>query len=261
MRVVTFASGSTGNCTLVSDGGCHILIDAGISARRIRENLSACSLTADDLSGILITHEHTDHVSGLKTLVKYHEIPIFAPRTVSNRLACTIAGVDACLREIPVSDTIGIGNLEITAFPTPHDTDESVGYRVEGDAVFALATDMGRVTQAVYDGLCGADCAVIESNHDVEMLRNGPYPFYLKRRILSDNGHLSNEDCSLLVKDLARSGTQGIILGHLSRENNTSALAFAASKPSVEGTGAFLAVAPMAERLTFTFERKKACLA
>jgi len=250
MQIVTFASGSTGNCTLLSSGDSHILIDAGISAKRIRENLAACGLQIIDLSAILITHEHADHVSGLSTLVKNYDVQICAPRTVANNLCRTIAGVENCIRVVPISDTFGVKDLEITAFPTHHDTEQSVGYRVCGTDVFSLCTDTGIVTQEIYDGLYGADCVVLESNHDLDMLRNGTYPYFLKKRILSDSGHLSNNDCAEVVKSLALSGTKNILLGHLSRENNLPSLALEASRVAASGTDALITVAPERERLT-----------
>ena len=259
MKLVTLASGSRGNCALLSDGSAHILIDAGISARRIRENLDACGLKISELSAILISHEHSDHISGLKTLLKYNKIPVFAPRTVSRAIACTIAGVEASLHEISTEDDFMLGSLQISAFPTMHDTAQSVGYRISGSSVFALATDTGCVTTELYGGLKGADCVLIECNHDLDMLKYGTYPVYLKRRILADTGHLSNDACAALAKDLALEGTKNIILGHLSRENNTPQKAFAAVSQAIAGLGATLSVAPPDARLTVSIGERKVC--
>ncbi|MBQ9249693.1 MAG: MBL fold metallo-hydrolase [Oscillospiraceae bacterium] len=206
---------------MLSSGDTNILIDAGISMRRIEASLAQTGRTMRDIGGVLITHEHSDHISGLKMLVKYHRVPIYAPRTVASRLRGMLPEIEGCLRVIPVGERFLLGRLFVKAFHTPHDTDESVGYRVEGDGVFALATDMGCVTDEVMEGLRGAETVLIEANHDEEMLRYGPYPVYLKRRILSEHGHLSNDNCALLARELALDGTRQIILGHLSRENNT----------------------------------------
>ena len=149
-----------------------------------------------------------------------------------------------CMHVIPVGESFRVGSLQVRAFHTPHDTDESVGYRVEGEGCFAMATDMGHVSQEVVDGLLGADIALIESNHDLEMLRNGGYPFYLKRRILSARGHLSNADCALLARQLAESGTGEIVLGHLSRENNRPELALRETAAALEGLETRLCCAP-----------------
>ena len=259
MRFTTFASGSSGNCALLSMDGVHLLLDAGISYRRIRENLSLSGLTPGDLSAVLITHEHADHIGGLTTMIKHCSVPVCAPRTVANRLRCTVAGVEQCLREIPVGEPFELGGLRLLAFHTPHDTDESVGWRIEGSGCFALATDMGCVTEEIRAGLTGADAVLIEANHDEEMLRYGPYPAALKRRILSDRGHLSNENCGALAAYLADRGTKQIILGHLSRENNTPAKAFQAVQAALTGRGAALYVAPAAERLTLEWEERSPC--
>ena len=258
MRLVTFASGSTGNCALVSAGG-HILIDAGISLRRIRSHLSLSGLTPENISGVLITHEHSDHINGLAMLVKYHKIPVYAPAAVAVFLRGSIPGIDACLREIEPDEAFSLGDMNIRAFPTPHDARKSVGYRIEGDAVFGFATDMGHVTEEVVSGLSGADAALIEANHDVDMLLGGPYPAYLKRRVLSDRGHLSNEEGAALALRLACSGTRSIILGHLSRENNTPSLALRTVREVLGDRDVSVCAAPADERLTVNIEERQPC--
>lgn len=225
MKLSVFASGSSGNCLLLSDNNTHIIIDAGISMRRIQAFLLRAGLSWRDIDGVLITHEHSDHICGLETIAKRTEVPVYAPHTVANRLRGRLPALEEKLRIIPVGEFFSVGSMNVMAFHTPHDTDESVGYRIEGSAVFALATDMGCVTEEIRGGLSGADAVLIESNHDLQMLRDGPYPFPLKRRILSDQGHLSNDNCALLARQLADSGTKTIVLGHLSRENNRPALA------------------------------------
>ena len=258
MRLVTFASGSTGNCALVSAGG-HILIDAGISLRRIRSHLSLSGLTPEDISGVLITHEHSDHISGLAMLVKYHKIPVYAPDAVAVSLRGSVPGIDACLREIVPGEMFSLGDMNIRAFPTPHDVRQSVGYRIEGDAVFGFATDMGHVTEEVVSGLSGADAVVIEANHDTDMLLAGPYPPYLKQRVLSERGHLSNDSSAALALRLAESGTRTIVLGHLSRENNTPSLAVGAVRRALGEREVFVCAAPADERLTVNIEGRQPC--
>ena len=153
------------------------------------------------------------------------------------------------MHEIGVDEVFTVEKLEITAFPTTHDTAQSVGYRISGSSVFAIATDTGCITPELREGLRGANCVLIESNHDLEMLKNGTYPVYLKRRILADTGHLSNDDCAYLARSLARDGTENIILGHLSRENNTPKKAFSTVSREIDGFDVFLVVAPPEERL------------
>ena len=260
MRLTTFASGSSGNCALLSADGVHVLLDAGISFRKIKENLALSGLAPEALSAVLITHEHSDHVGGLATFVKKCAVPIYAPRTVANRLRYAIAGVEKCLREVSDETPFSLGSLHLRCFRTPHDTEESVGWRIEsGSGCFALATDMGCITETVQGGLCGADTVVIEANHDTEMLRYGPYPPALKRRILSDHGHLSNENCGILAAYLADRGTKQIVLGHLSRENNTPEKAFAAVKAALEQRETALYVAPAYGRLTLEWEKECLC--
>ena len=244
MRIHVFASGSSGNCLLLEDRETLLLIDAGISRRRVAAALKALDFELEQICGVLITHEHSDHISGLKMLLKYYALPLYAPHTVAARLCGMLPDAVDCMHVIPVGESFRVGSLQVRAFHTPHDTDESVGYRVEGEGCFAMATDMGHVSQEVVDGLLGADIALIESNHDLEMLRNGGYPFYLKRRILSARGHLSNADCALLARQLAESGTGAIVLGHLSRENNRPELALRETAAALEGLDTRLCCAP-----------------
>lgn len=258
MRVHVFASGSSGNCLLLSDGGTHILIDAGISMRRIVSALKAVGIAMENIGGVLITHEHSDHVSGLKMLLKHYDLPVYAPHTVANRLRGRMPEVEEQLNIIPVGEEFEIGRLFVTAFHTPHDTDESVGYHVRGSGVFALATDMGHVTDEVLEKLTGADAVLIEANHDEIMLRDGNYPVMLKRRILSDRGHLSNDDCARLARALYERGTLTFILGHLSRENNTPRAALECVQTALSGTDAQVLCAPVSGCLAV--EVGKECL-
>lgn len=244
MKICVFASSSSGNCLLLSDGGTNILLDAGISMRRIEKALDSLKLTMRQIGGVLITHEHSDHISGLKMLLKHYDFPIYAPRTVGNRLRGMLPEIEDRLITVPVGQDFSIGSLKLRAFHTSHDTDESVGYRVEGSGVFALATDTGCVTEEVYSGLSGADAVLVESNHDEKMLCDGPYPFYLKRRILSDRGHLSNARCAQLARELAEDGTKTIILGHLSSTNNEPRLAVCEAEKALLGCNADLFCAP-----------------
>jgi phosphoribosyl 1,2-cyclic phosphodiesterase len=257
MRVHVFASGSGGNCLLLEDQDTKVLIDAGISKRRVDAALKSLGCTMGDISGVLITHEHSDHISGLETLVKGREIPVYAPHTVAARLCGMKPDLEDSIRHIPVGAAFAIGSLWVTAFHTSHDTDESVGYRIEGEGVYAHATDTGCVTDEMRAALLGADTVLLESNHDEEMLRCGPYPFYLKRRILSDRGHLSNAACAAFARELAGSGTRQIILGHLSRENNTPAKAMAETGRALLGTDTALYCAPVLGCLTLKVGEKQ----
>lgn len=244
MKVCIFASGSTGNCLLVEDRNTNILIDAGISARRVENALSMAGLTADDIGGVLVTHEHSDHVKGLPQLVKKHGLPIFAPRTVAARMLGAMPAIEDSLSVVPVGESFQIGCLLISAFHTMHDTDESVGYVIRGSGSFGIVTDTGCISEEISQALAGVGTVVIESNHDVQMLRDGPYPYYLKKRILSGSGHLSNDDCACFARRLALSGTEQIVLGHLSRENNRPAIALKTVGVALEGLPVRLCSAP-----------------
>lgn len=239
---------------LLSDRGTNILIDAGISMKRISAALASEKLVLRDIGGVLVTHEHSDHIMGLGMLAKHSEIQIYAPHTVTNRLRGSIPEAQGHLHIIPVGESFELDKLTVTAFRTPHDTDESVGYRIEGSSVFAIATDMGHVTPEVEAGLYGAQTVLIESNHDEMMLRYGPYPAQLKRRILSDNGHLSNDSCAALACHLASNGTENIILGHLSRENNRPEIAMDCALRATAGTGVKLYCAPVLGKLCIDME-------
>ena len=238
MRLTTFASGSGGNCALVEGRGANVLLDAGISLRRIRTALSARGLGMEDVAGVFITHEHADHVAGLKTMLKYYDIPVYAPPTVGRRLCGALPALEDSLTVIRPGEPAAIGALTVTAFRTSHDTDESVGYRLEDDRTsFGLCTDTGVITEGIMEALRGCGAALIEANHDEEMLRFGPYPVPLKRRILSERGHLSNAASARLACFLAENGTESIVLGHLSRENNTPRKAMEAVRTALDSRG------------------------
>ena len=244
MRIVTFASGSTGNCCLVSDGGVNVLIDAGISARRIVQGLGVLGLAPQDVCGVLITHEHSDHISGLPVLVKRTGMRIFAPSELGEVLRRVKPELSESIDYIPPDGGLCVGDVRITAFPTPHDASASFGYRIEGSEVFAFATDTGHISDELLEGLQGADTVVIEANHDKVMLKNGPYPPLLKQRVLSKHGHLSNDDCAKLACLLADSGTRQIILGHLSQQNNTPEAAETAVSEALSGRNVKIYTAP-----------------
>lgn len=251
MTVCTLASSSSGNSVLVSHKDTHILIDAGISLARIKRALSQLDLTPDDISGVLITHEHSDHISGLPVMNRRHGTRIYTTEAIGSAVigACGIADEAVCA--IEKERQFELQNLAVTAFKTPHDTSDSVGYVIEGGGKrLFFATDLGCVTEEILNHSIGCDVAVIEANHDIELLRYGPYPHHLKKRVLSDHGHLSNKVCGHFAASLVQSGTRGIILAHLSKQNNTPRLAYDTvadvmlSAGITDGDGVTLAVSP-----------------
>lgn len=245
MRLAVFASGSTGNCALVRGGGRSVLLDAGISAKRIRAGLESLDTDPAGLDGVLVTHEHADHVSGLRVFTKQFPTPVYAPGPVAEALGRSVPELVPMLRELEPERPFSLGCMTVTCFPTPHDAVSSVGYRIEADgAVFVSATDTGCVTDTMLRYFSGADTALIEANHDIAMLRNGPYPAYLKRRILSERGHLSNDECTWLAAVLAEQGTGKIVLGHISKNNNVPGLARRTVYRALEGRETELFLAP-----------------
>ena len=225
MTLHTLSSGSQGNCLLLSDGDTHILVDAGISTRRIKAGLAQLELSMDELDGILITHEHTDHISGLATLIKHHSIPLYASPGTARQLAYRLAGVEPLLRPREPGCQFEVGQCLVTAFETSHDAAQSMDYRIDGSGSVGILTDTGYVTDEAAQVLPGVSLLVLESNHDVEYLRSGPYPYTLKQRILGSQGHLSNEMGAELAALAVESGARTVVLAHLSSENNTPARA------------------------------------
>ena len=222
MRLVLLASGSTGNCALISEGDTHLLIDAGISARRICGGLQQQGLELRDIAGVLVTHEHTDHIAGLRVLLRRAPLPVYTIAPAARALRALLPEHADALCEIEPDCAALVGGAAVTPFCTQHDAAGSCGYRISGESgSVGFCTDLGAVTETVRCALRGLDGAVFEANHDIDMLRNGPYPAYLKRRILSDYGHLSNDAAGDLAAELAYHGTRSLILGHLSRHNNT----------------------------------------
>lgn len=230
MRMVSIASGSSGNCIYIGSDDTHILVDAGVSNKRIEQGLNEIGISGSDLGGILITHEHSDHIKGLGILARKYGVPVYSARETLEE----IRGIKSLLdypEELlhPVCGDVDffIGDLMVKPFRIEHDAAHPLAYRVQGNKKsVAVATDMGHYSQYIIDHLQGLDALLIESNHDVRMVEAGPYPYYLKRRILSDHGHLSNENAGRLLSCILHDNLKHIFLGHLSKENNFEELAY-----------------------------------
>ena len=234
----TLASGSSGNALVFSCEDTHLLVDAGISCRRICRGLGELGLSPEHLSAILITHTHADHVSGLQTLLKRTDCPVLAGERVCRELTDRLAAVRGRLVPLESLSSLGVGHCAVTAFPTSHDAPGSCGFRLDSsDGSAGVLTDTGYVTEEAAEALEGVDLAVLEANHDPETLRSGPYPYYLKQRILGVQGHLSNGDAAGFAVTLAEQGTSEIVLAHLSRENNTPAMALRAVETALSAAG------------------------
>jgi len=222
MQVTVLASGSKGNATFVALDGVRLLIDAGISATRIKRGLAALGVEAADLDGVLLTHEHRDHIAGLPTLEKWYHLPLYSRAATLASLGCRRELPPECLH--PLAGSLTVGGVQVIPFSTSHDAADPVGYRICGSECCAVATDLGFVTQDVQAGIEGADTLVLEANHDPEMLRQGSYPWTLKRRILSNRGHLTNADAAWTLVRMQKKPAH-VLLAHLSEENNRPELA------------------------------------
>lgn len=238
-KFLTLYSSSSGNCSLIFNDDTNILIDAGVSASKICAALDQAGVSPGEIDAVLVTHEHSDHISGIRVLAKKYNIPVFANAPTMEhvlKVAPTVLPGNAHI--IVPSNTYSVRSMQIKPFSTPHDSASSMGYVIESDGKkYAVATDTGCITKSLLSNLAGCEAVVIESNHDVEMLKNGTYPYMLKKRILSDEGHLSNEKCAWLATQLAIWGTKRIILGHLSEQNNTPEKAYECTKKSLENNG------------------------
>lgn len=235
-RFCPLFSGSSGNSSYLGSRSAGVLIDAGVSARRLDGRLRLCGIDPLALQGILVTHEHSDHVSGLRVFAKKYGLPVYGSAGTLGAISSGLEGVE--LRDI--GDGAEIAGMVVRPFPISHDCVQPTGYRVhtEDGRDFCLATDLGYLSDEVKENLLGCDMVVIESNHDVEMLRNGPYPYHLKRRILSDRGHLSNAVCAEFLPEMLKSGVRRFMLAHLSDTNNTPQLALETSLAALVRVGA-----------------------
>lgn len=238
MKLYSIASGSSGNCICVGHEKTHVLIDAGISKKRIEEGLCHKNINPKDINGIFITHEHSDHTKGLGVFVRKYNIPIYGTRETLDyiRFQCNnISGTKGAMGnidpdlfvEIEPDKKCILGDLVINPFNIYHDALHPVGYRIESDnKSVAVATDMGHFDDYIINNLKNLDAVLIEANHDIRMLETGSYPYPLKQRILSDTGHLCNEMCGRLIDLILSNKMKKIALGHLSHENNLPALAY-----------------------------------
>ncbi|MGI6069660.1 MAG: MBL fold metallo-hydrolase [Blautia sp.] len=230
MRLCSIASGSSGNCIYVGSENAHVLVDAGISGKRIATGLGAIEMSPADMDGILVTHEHSDHMKGLGVLARKYEIPIYAtPGTIRAILGMSQVGrlPDGIFREISADVPFQIKDLTVKPFSISHDAAQPVGYRLEcGDHAVGIATDLGTFDDYIVNNLQKVNALLLEANHDIRMLQVGSYPYYLKQRILGDQGHLSNENAGRLLCRLLHDNLKAVLLGHLSKENNYEELAY-----------------------------------
>ncbi len=241
VQILPLFSGSSGNATYIRDGDDEILVDAGVSCKMLCTALLSIGTELKNMKAILVTHEHSDHIKGLEVISRKFGIPVYMH--ASSFCALDKQSAKDSIRPhaafIAPGDSLGVGNIHASVFKTPHDASASVGYRFtfsDGSSL-GYATDIGYVTRAIAASLFGCETVILESNHDVEMLRNSPYPYYLKQRILSQYGHLSNDACASFLPHLYEHGTKKLILAHLSDENNTPRAAYEASAQAALNAG------------------------
>ena len=250
MQLITLASGSSGNCILLRQGDAAVLVDAGISCRRITTALRALDVDPAALLGVLITHEHTDHIAGLATLTKRFHLPVYT----SPGTAAALWYAQDVIHTVEPGRDFETGPFGVETFETSHDAAQPMGFAVScGGRTAAVVTDLGYVSEEVLDGILGSHLVLCEANHDVEWLKTGPYPYYLKARILGDKGHLSNEAGAGLALQCVERGARTVVLAHLSAQNNTPARARAVAETVFRGAGidperdVTLSVAPRSE--------------
>ena len=240
LRVFTLYSGSSGNCTVIDIDGRAILVDAGCGVKKTQKALIDAGLSLDAVEGIFITHEHSDHVSGLQTICKHYRIPVISNKATLDAFFRENRNFDTSLFcEMPTGAVAARDIFEVTSFHSPHDSVECVGYRIKtkyGDV--GVLTVAGEGTKEIKKALSGCKILVFESNHDKNMLQTGPYPYYLKMRISGPNGHLSNDQSAELLAGFIDFGTESVILAHLSKENNTPHAALATAENILTSTGA-----------------------
>jgi phosphoribosyl 1,2-cyclic phosphodiesterase len=230
MRLYSIASGSSGNCIYVGSQNTNLLVDAGISAKRIEYGLSDIDIRPDTIQGILITHEHSDHIAGLGILARKYHIPVYATYETARAIQ-QIRSLGDIPQElynyIRPNEAFCINDISVEPFSTSHDASDPVCYTMQSEGQkIGIATDLGKYDDYIVSKLEDSELLFIEANHDVNMLMVGKYPYYLKQRILGDRGHLSNDTSADLISRLIHPGLQYIMLAHLSKENNYEELAY-----------------------------------
>ena len=236
-KVCQLFSGSSGNSIFISDEKAKFLVDAGVSAKRIEQALLSIGESADELTAIFVTHEHTDHIQGLRVLASRHSLPVFTSEAVLARLYID-GKINDKVNALPISENMELEGAEIIPFMLSHDSVECWGYRFNiGGRAISVCTDTGYIPISAKKAVPGSDLVFLESNHEVMMLENGPYPYILKQRILSRKGHLSNTDSAAFSKELVGSGTTRIVLSHLSKENNHPDIARLTTLTALEEAG------------------------
>ena len=227
LRFSPLFSGSSGNATYVGCDDAHLLVDAGVSGSRVSQELARIGVDPRRLTAILVTHEHIDHIKGIGILSRKYDLPVFATEGTWQGMMDKLGPIaPKNVRIFEPGQDFFLGPIDVTGFSTPHDAAQPVGYTCQLRGIkLAVATDLGSIRESWYQHVRGSEAVILESNFDPDMLKAGPYPYDLKKRIMSAHGHLSNEDAGITAARLVEQGTRQIILGHLSKENNFPELA------------------------------------
>jgi phosphoribosyl 1,2-cyclic phosphodiesterase len=225
MRFVPLGSGSKGNATLVECGSTLLLVDAGLSARALGNRLEAVGVEPKRIDCILLSHDHGDHVRGAERFSKLHGVPVLS--SIETLEAMNRSPIHfASWSSLPENGPLTVGDFSVECFPVPHDAAKPVGFVLHGEGLrLAMATDLGHATTLVLDRLRGSHLIMIESNHDEDMLKSGPYPWQLKQRVAGRTGHLSNSAAASILEQVLDDSCRAVVLAHLSEQNNTPELA------------------------------------
>ena len=239
MTLCPLFSGSSGNSIFLSCGGVRLLVDAGMSAAREEAALREIGVDVRELDGVLVTHEHVDHVRGLGVLCRKYGLPVYANEGTWQGILEKESGIPArCVRTFYTGEDFYIGGVDVRPFAIPHDANEPVGFAFSCQGMrCGVATNIGHISSGWMDAVSGCQALVLEANHDVEMVERGPYPQRLRRRILGRNGHLCNADCAKALLELAKKGTRAVSLAHLSVDNNLPELAYNTVCEALSGAG------------------------
>lgn len=234
MKVKVLASGSKGNSTYLESNGTKLLIDVGINYITVKKDLEEINVDSKEIDGVLITHTHNDHIKGLASFIKKTNSKVYVPLAIAKQLEEIIPQENIYILE----QTSEIKTIKINLFRTSHDAKGSVGYKLEsGGKSLVYITDTGYINERYFKKLSNADIYILESNHDEKMLMNGPYPYYLKQRVIGDEGHLSNHTAGKYLASWIGEKTKYIVLAHLSEKNNTEELAYQTVKEELDASG------------------------